>query len=113
MGSYTTRLTWEVRRTIDSADFTGDYQPLGTPLTNPSYILKLINLSGVVVDVSIDGENDYDVAPSMSGFILDESKGVNGIGPLIAVPAGTQIYVKGAASTGLVYLVSQYLIQQP
>lgn len=110
MGAYTSRISWETLRSIDSATFTGSYQALGTPLANPSYICKLVNNSTVLVTISIDGTNDVDVAPAGSFWLYDESKNINGIGPLIALPKGTQIYVKGSAGTGSVYLVSQYLV---
>ena len=110
MGAYTTRLAWETLRSIDSSTFVGTYLALGDPLANPSYILKLVNNSTSLITVSIDGVNDVDVAPAGSFWLYDESKYISGIGPLIALPKGTQIYVKGAAGTGLVYLVSQYLL---
>ncbi len=108
--AYTSRIAWEPLRTIDSATFTGSYQNLGTPLDNPSYICKMVNNSTVLVTISIDGINDMDVAPANSFWLYDEGKvGFNSGYP--ALPAGTQIMVKGSAGTGSVYLVSQYIIQ--
>jgi len=103
----TSRIAWETLRSIDSATFTGSYQALGTPLANPSFVLKLVNNSTVLVTISINGTSDIDVAPAGSFWLYDELKTQR----LEAVPAGTQIYVKGSAGTGLVYLVTQYLIQ--
>ncbi len=102
---YTTRITWEPLRTL-TAPFTGAYQALGTPLVNSSYICKLVNNSTVLVTISIDGVGDIDVAPANSFWLYDEYKTKR----LEALPAGTQIYVKGTAGTGSVYLVTQYLI---
>lgn len=108
--SYTNRVTWETLRSIDSATFTGSYQALGTPLAHPSYILKLVNNSTVLVTISIDGSTDIDIAPAGSFWLYDEGKvGMSGQFP--ALPKGTQIYVKGSASTGSVYLVSQYVVE--
>lgn len=108
--AFTSRIAWETLRSIDSATFTGVYQNLGTPLENPSYICKLVNNSTVLVTISIDGINDMDVAPASSFWLYDEGKvGLNSGYP--ALPAGTQIMVKGSAGTGSVYLVSQYIIQ--
>jgi len=106
---YTNRLAWETLRTLDSATFTGVYLALGTPLLYPSYICKLVNNSTVLVTISIDGVNDVDVAPSGSFWLYDEGK-VGSAGAFPALPARTQIYVKGSAGTGLVYLVTQYII---
>lgn len=102
---YTTRVAWETLRSIDSATFTGSYQALGTPLTQPSYILKLVNNSTVLVTISIDGVNDHDIAPAGSFWLYDEAKTPHEE----RFPSGSQIYVKGSAGTGSVYLVSQYL----
>ena len=109
--SYTQRLAWETLRSIDSATFTGLYQNLGTALANPSYICKLVNNSTVLITISIDGINDVDVCPASSFWLYDEGKmGLNAGAP--SLPAGTQIMVKGAAGTGSVYLVTQYIIQE-
>lgn len=108
--AYTQRLNWETLRSIDSATFTGSYQALGTPLANPSYICKLVNNSTVLVTISIDGTNDVDVAPAGSFWLYDESKAASQSSSP-SLPAGTQIYVKGSAGTGSVYLVTQYIVQ--
>lgn len=107
--TFTQRIAWETLRSIDSATFTGSYQNLGTPLQYPSYILKLVNNSTVLVTISIDGINDMDIAPASSFWLYDEGKvGLSSAVP--AMPAGTQVMVKGSAGTGSVYLVSQYII---
>lgn len=105
---YTSILKWEPLRSIDSATLTGAYQAIGTPLTHPAYILKLVNNSTVLVTISINGTSDVDVAPANSFWLYDEDAG-NRFHP--AISAGTQIYVKGSAGTGLIYLVSQYQYQ--
>lgn len=105
--SYTNRITWETLRTLDSATLTGGYDKVGTALAHQSYILKMVNNSSVLVTVSIDGVTDIDVLPANSFFLYDESEG-NQAQP--ALPAGTQIFVKGTAGTGNIYLVNQYLI---
>lgn len=104
---YTQRVAWETLRSIDSATLTGSYQAIGIPLDQPSYILKLVNNSTVLVTISIDGTNDIDVAPANSFWLYDEDK----TNSHEALPKGTKIFVKGAAGTGSIYLVSQYLIQ--
>lgn len=107
--SYTNRIAWETLRSINSTTLTGSYQALGVPLANASYILKLVNNSTSLVTISIDGINDVDVAPANSFWLYDEGKvGINSQFP--SMPAGTQIFVKGTAGTGLIYLVSQYII---
>ena len=107
--SYTNRIAWETLRSVNSASFSGAYVALGAPLVHPSYILKLVNNSNILVTISIDGVNDIDVAPANSFWLYDESKlGLNAEYP--SLQAGTQIYVKGPVGVGLIYLVSQYII---
>lgn len=108
--SYTSRIAWETLRTLDSATLAGAYLAVGTPLIHASYILKLVNNSTVLVTVSVDGATDIDVAPAGSFWLYDEGKYIPGVGLCPAMPAGTQIYVKGSVGTGLIYLVSQYLV---
>lgn len=107
--SYTNNIAWETLRSVDSSTFTGVYVAVGTALLHPSYKLKMVNNSNVLVTVSIDGTNDIDVCPANSYWLYDESQAQFNTANLPSIPKGTQIFVKGAAGTGLVYLVSQYL----
>jgi len=104
---YTQRITWEPLRSLDSASFTGSYQRLGTALVNPSIIIKMVNNSTVDVLISLDGSTDVDVCPAGSFWLYDED--TSGNPSPEAIPAGTQIFVKGSAGTGSVYLVTQYI----
>lgn len=106
---FSQRLAWDKLRSIDSASFTGSYQALGVPFANPGYKVKMVNNSTVLVTVSNDGVNDYDVCPGNSFWLYDETQ--SSVPPAgQALPEGTQIWVKGSAGTGLVYLVVQYII---
>lgn len=108
--SYTNRIAWETLRSRDSATFNNTYQTLGTPLQNPSYILKMVNNSTQLVTISIDGTTDIDVCPANGFWLYDEGK-VGQSSAYPALPAATQIYVKGSvAGTGSVYLVSQFIV---
>lgn len=103
--SYSTKVAWETLRTISSASLTGGYDALGTPLTHPAYIVKMVNLSDKTVTVSIDGSTDIDVCPTLGFWLYDEYKTI----ARESLPQGTQFYVKGTAGTGNIYLVIQYL----
>lgn len=107
--AYSNRVAWETLRSVNTATLAGSYVNLGGPLLFPSYICKLVNTSNVLVTISIDGINDMDVAPANSFWLYDEGK-VGRDGAFPALPEGTQIMIKGAAGIGLVYLVSQYII---
>ncbi len=110
---YTERIAWETLRSVNTASApfnTGVYTPLGTPLLFPSYILKMVNNSNVLATVSIDGTTDIDVCPAGGFWLYDEGK-VVASSHMPALPKGTQIYIKGVSGVGLIYLVSQYIIQ--
>ncbi len=107
------RIAWETLRSVNSAALAGSYVVLGTPLSHPSYILKVVNASNILITVSIDGLTDIDVAPANSFWLYDEGK-VGLSSSLPAIPQGTQIYVKsgtGGAGVGNIYLVTQYIAQ--
>lgn len=105
---YTNRINWEPLRSVDSATLAGSYVTLGTPLANPSYIIKMVNNSNVLVTVSIDGTSDIDVCPANSFWLYDEN--TSGSPQPEALPKGTQIYIKGASGVGLIYLVSIFQV---
>lgn len=107
MSSLSVRVFYEALRSINSATFTGNYQALGTPLTRNPFLIKMVNASTVPVTVSIDGVTDHDICPAGTFFLYDETANASREGGL-TVAKGTQIYVKGAAGVGLVYLVAQY-----
>lgn len=111
--TYTNRISWEVLRSLDSSTMSSSstYYNVGTPLIHASYKLKMVNNSNVTVTVSIDGVNDYDVCPAGSFWLYDETQAQFPAAQVPSIPAGTQISCKSAsAGTGLIYLVSQYLI---
>jgi hypothetical protein len=113
--STTGKLTWEVLRSLDTSTMSSSstYYNVGTPLLYPSYKLKMVNNSNVLVTVSIDGVHDYDVCPAGSFWLYDETQAQINAGNAPAIPANTQISIKAAsAGVGLVYLVSQYLVIQ-
>lgn len=107
MSSLSVRVSYEALRSINSATFTGNYQALGTPLSHNPFLIKLVNSSTVPVTVSVNGSTDHDICPAGSFFLYDEGANSSREGGL-TVSKGTQVYVKGAAGVGSVYLVVQY-----
>lgn len=106
-------ITWEILRTLDSSTMVSDttWYPIGGPLLFPGLKVKMVNTSNVLVTVSIDGVNAYDVCPSESFWLYDETINVSQTSASIPqVQQGTQFYCQSLiAGTGLIYLVSQYI----
>jgi len=112
--SYTSRITWELLRSLDTSTMASatTYYPIGGPLLEPSYKLKFLNNSNVLVTISIDGVNNYDVIPGGSFALYDNSQAQMSTSNMPTIPAGTQFSAKSAtAGVGLLYIVSQYLVQ--
>lgn len=109
----TNRITWEPLRTLDTSTMSSasTYYNVGSALTNPSFKLKMVNNSNVLVTVSINGTSDIDVCPANSFWLYDETQADFRSSDFPTIPSGTQISVKSAsAGTGLIYLVSQYVV---
>jgi hypothetical protein len=104
--AFTNRIAWETLRSINSTTLNGTYQAVGSAFANPSYKCKLVNNSTSLVTISIDGLTDIDVAPAGSFWLYDETITAREE----SLPKGTQIFVKGSAGTGLIYLVTQFLV---
>jgi len=111
MSIFGVRIKPETLRSIDSATFTGSYQNLGTALTQPAALVKIVNNSTSLITISWDGINDHDVAPANSFALYDieTNSGVAERG--LSVPVGTLFRVKGSAGTGSVYLVVLYIVE--
>ena len=105
------RVEWEVIRTFDAASLTSSFQAFGTPFLYSSYICKVVNDSNVAVLLSNDGTNSKDIAPANGFWLYDEGKG-SPYANQPALPAGTQISIKGTAGVGTIYLVTQYIVSQ-
>lgn len=107
MSSLSVRVFWETLRKKDAAALTGGYDALGSVLANNPFLVKMVNDSTATVEVSIDGVNSVDVCPKGSFWLYDEGANASREGGL-SLSKGTQVYVKGAAGVGNIYLVVQY-----
>lgn len=103
------QMRYEALRSRDSATFTGAYQTLGTAITHAASIVKIVNNSTVLVTVSVDGTTDHDILPANSFTLYDVTSDSPSNRSDVFWKAGTQVYVKGSAGTGSVYLVVQYV----
>lgn len=104
--AYTSQVTWEALKTLDSATLAGAYKAIGGPLLNPSFMLKIYNNSTNDILISIDGVNDYDVVPHGTYVVykIDNERGLN------SISQGTQFYAKSAAGVGNIYVASLYAV---
>ena len=101
------RLLPETEREIDSATFDGTFQAIGTPIDNPSRILIFVNDCLVNVKISWDGINPAFTLLPGATVIIDETSNAIPQSEFVT-KAGTQIYAKGVASVGSVFLSTMY-----
>lgn len=112
--AYTNRIYFEKLRSLDSSTMSSSsiYYKIGTPLVYPSYKIKIVNNSNVLVTISIDGASDYDVLPAGSFTLYDNAQAQMSTANLPCISVGTQFSAKAASSgTGLIYITTQYLIE--
>lgn len=110
--AYTKQLLYETLRTFDSAGLSGTYQAVGGPLLHPAAIVRIINNSGVLVTISTDGINAQDVLPTLTSVEYNATSNTPTHGSdATFIPQGRQYLVSGTASTGLIYVVVQYIVQ--
>ena len=90
----------------NSSTFDNTFQTLGTSLTSPAILLKIINNSDTDIDVSLDaGTTEHDFVPADS-FVLYDMRTNHGREFDFVFPTGTAFHIRGAAAgTGNVYLV--------
>lgn len=93
------------RNSRDSATFDETYQTLGSAFGAPVILFKIVNDSDVNVDISTNAVDDHDIVPAGS-FTLYDLRSNKGVEDMFSMSSGTQFYVKGAASTGSVYLIA-------
>ncbi len=95
-------------RSKAAASITGSYTVLGTAFTHPMRLIKITNLTNGDLTISFDGVTDNELVPA-GGFVLyDLCSNKNEPDQTFVFAIGTQVYVKGTASTGSVYLTTIY-----
>ena len=103
-----TSIAYEPIKSIDSSTFTGSYQAVGAATVTEARIFKIVNNSNKGVTVSLDGSTDVDFVPASTFVLYDLGTNRGSPSPTLVLQPGTQFYVKGAAGTGLVYVVILY-----
>lgn len=95
---------------INSATFTGAYQLLSGALglTQPAFLIKILNNSNVPITISFDGVNDHDFLPAGGISQLNFQTNAQPTNWAALLARGTKIYVKGGAGIGSIFLSGWY-----
>lgn len=102
------RVAFEPRRSIAFGSISGTYAAVGTPFSNSIRMLKVENETDVSIDISYDGSTDHDRVAASSAFIYDFVSNTPTERGTWEFPKGLQIYVKGAPTSGSVYVIVMY-----
>lgn len=95
--------------TFDSATLSGTYAAVITGgLAKPCYLLRITNASNKDVTISFDGVNDSDYIFSNTANNIPAIYGSQPSAYVAIFPQGQQIYVKGSAGTGNIYIAGYY-----
>lgn len=95
--------------TFDSAAVTGVYQPVITGgLAKPCFEIHIVNTSNQGITISYDGVNDHDFIPATSHNTIPALYPNQPNTFSVSFAQGTQIYVKGTAGMGTIYIAGYY-----
>jgi hypothetical protein len=96
---------------IDSSTVSGTYQKINSSgLSNPCFLVRIVNSSNKDVTISYDGSTDNDViaANTTAQYPFQSNSQPNNNAAFLA--KGTVIWVKGTAGTGNIYLSGYYQV---
>lgn len=94
--------------TFNSTGLTGGFDLVGV-LSHSCSILRISNGCKVPVIISYDGATNHDfIFPEGNTLLLNLQANSMPNGKVSMIKKGTPIYVKGTASTGLIYISGYY-----
>lgn len=100
----------EPLRSLAYTGISSSYAPIGIPLSNPTRILLVQNLTNATLTFSYDGVNDHFVLPANGFKLTDITTNELPQAGGFFVSRGTQMSVKtnGTPSSGSVYVSAEY-----
>lgn len=95
-------------KTRAAATFNGTFQNIGTPLEEPCFMIRVVNESDTDVQISYDGINPNDYVITKTQVTLNFQTNGQPNNYLANLPKGMQIYVRGLAGNGNVFLIGYF-----
>lgn len=108
MSNLAIRMLAESLRSLAFGSISVTYAGIGTSFNNPCRLMYIVNDTDVLLTFSLDGVNDHFVIPSGGFLLLDVTSNMTLTGGSLTLSQGQRIYVKGAPSSGSVYLTVFY-----
>lgn len=95
--------------TFNSSGITGSYAPMITGgLAQACYLLRITNACNKDITISLDGVNDADYIFTNTANNIPAIYSLQPNGFVALFTKGQQIYVKGTAGTGNIYIAGYY-----
>lgn len=97
----------ETLRTLTFANWAA-YTALGVPFLHPIRLFRIVNNTDATLLISFDGSTDHDVVTPNSFLLYDIASNKTAVSDEWYFAQGTQIYIKGNATVGAVYLSAYF-----
>ena len=108
MSNQAINIKFEPLRSRAFGSINGTYSAIGTPFSNPCRILLIQNQTDVLLTFSDDGVTDNLVLPAGGFILLDVTSNKTSTGGAAYFAQGTVFWVKGAPTSGSVYVSVLY-----
>lgn len=95
-------------RVLAFGSISGTYAALGSSFDHPMRLIRIINNTNGDLTFSFDTVNDNIFCPANSFVLYDLTTNRQNSDPYFVFGFGTQLYVKGTATSGSVYLETLY-----
>lgn|SRR5574338_415207 len=99
-------------QTRAAASFNGAFQTLGSPLTEACFLIRIVNDTDVDVSISYDGTTPHDYVRTNETATLSFQNNAQPNNYIANLPKGTQVYVRGTAGNGNIYVVGYFQQKQ-
>lgn len=104
------RVQYEPLRSLAHGSISSSYAAIGTPFANPIRMITIYNATDVTLTFSYDGTNDHGIVPTATILPYEYCANRSDQGGYMFQAEGTTVYVKGAPSTGSVYITVIYAV---
>jgi hypothetical protein len=98
MSNVSSRVGFDVERSLSAVSFDGTYQYIGSSLTENPIIIVFDNQTDVAVPLSVDGANTWKTFSSGEALVLD-LRANNGIAATYTMEIGTRFSTNASVGT--------------
>lgn len=93
----------------NSATLTGGYDLVVTSLAEACFMIRIVNASNRIVNISYNGTNLHDVLPANTSTTINFQASSLPRSNIALLPKGQKIWLNGTAGVGNIYIVGYYV----